>query len=566
MDATPTPTPAQPHARPPADVNYTFNEAELEALTAYGEVRRHEAGAILVHEGDRRVDNLITLSGQTDIFVEGKDGPTRLGWMERGQFSGDIGVLTGQTSLASVTMGEAGEVLHIPFEQFQRLLVENSALSDIFVRTFTARRVFARTRTDAPVIVLGSALDRSVFALRDFLTRHGAPHSWYDPVTDRLGAQILEAKGLQPADLPVVVMGAQRVLIKPTVNDIAAELGSDLLPDGATADVIVVGAGPAGLAASVYAGSEGLTVLTLDADAPGGQAGTSSKIENYLGFPMGVSGRELADRAAIQAQKFGVRLGAPVKASKLQPLEDGAYCVHTEDGRTLKARAVVIATGAQYRRLPIENLEQFEGRGVYYGASPLEAQLCSNSDAVVVGAGNSAGQGAVFLSRTAHSVHVMYRRADIRDTMSEYLVRRLEEAPNIHLHPQTEIDRMIGAEGDETRLAALDLTTPGGPVRLEAGFAFLFIGAAPFTQWLPDAVARDTRGFLKTGLELETLDLVRAGWTLGRMPSVFETSLPRVYAVGDVRAGSVKRVASGVGEGSVVVSHIHSALGEVARD
>jgi thioredoxin reductase (NADPH) len=183
----------------------------------------------------------------------------------------------------------------------------------------------------------------------------------------------------------------------------------------------------------------------------------------------------------------------------------------------------------------------------------------------VVGAGNSAGQGAVFLSRTARSVHVMYRRADIRDTMSEYLVRRLEEAPNIHLHPQTEIDRMIATEGNETRLAAMDLTTPGGPVRLEAGFAFLFIGAAPFTQWLPDAVARDTRGFLKTGPELETLDLVRAGWTLDRMPSVFETSLPRVYAVGDVRAGSVKRVASGVGEGSVVVSHIHGALGEVAR-
>ncbi|MGJ3230496.1 MAG: cyclic nucleotide-binding domain-containing protein [Oceanicaulis sp.] len=275
----------------PADVNYTFSEAELEALKAYGEVRAHDEGALLVAEGDRRVDSLITLSGETHIFVEGPDGPKRLGWMERGQFAGDISVLTGQASLARVTMGKAGEVLHIPFDRFQRLLVENSALSDVFVRTFTARRAFALSRTEAPVIVLGSALDRSVFVLRDFLSRHGAPHTWCDPALDELGRRIVTAKGLADADLPAVVLGAQRVLIKPTVNDLAAELGSDLLPDGAAADVLVVGAGPAGLAASVYAGSEGLSVLTLDAEAPGGQAGTSSKIENYLGFPMGVSGR-----------------------------------------------------------------------------------------------------------------------------------------------------------------------------------------------------------------------------------------------------------------------------------
>lgn len=305
-------------------------------------------------------------------------------------------------------------------------------------------------------------------------------------------------------------------------------------------------------------------MLTLDAEAPGGQAGTSSKIENYLGFPTGVSGRELAERAAVQAQKFGVRLAAPVKAAKLETLESGCYCLETEDGRRLMARAVVIATGAQYRRLPIANLDRFEGRGVYYGASPLEAQLCSGADAVVVGAGNSAGQGAVFLARTARNVHVLYRRADIRDTMSEYLVRRLEETPNIHLHPGAEIDGLLGADGDEDRLAAIDMKTPQGVERLDAGFVFLFIGAAPFIDWLPASVARDSKGFLRTGSDLETLDLVRAGWTLGRMPTAYETSLPRVYAVGDVRAGSVKRVASSVGEGSVVVSHIHAALPEIA--
>ncbi|MEQ8406175.1 MAG: FAD-dependent oxidoreductase [Oceanicaulis sp.] len=552
---------------PPADVNVTLSEADLKALMAYGEVRRHEQGEVLVREGDRRVDNLITLSGQTHIFVEGQDGPTRLGWMERGQFAGDIGVLTGQASLARVTMGEAGEVLHIPFERFQRLLVENSGLSDIFVRTLSARRAFALSRADAPVLVIGSALDRSVFALRDFLTRHGAPHTWCDPVLDSVGARIVEAKQLSDDQLPAVLLGGERVLIRPTVNDLAAEMGSDLLPDGAAADVIIVGAGPAGLSASVYAGSEGLTVLTLDAAAPGGQAGTSSKIENYLGFPTGVSGRELAERAAVQAQKFGVRLAAPVRAARLSPLEDGAWCVETSDGRKLKGRAVIIATGAQYRKLDIEHLETFEGAGIYYGASPLEAQLCGGSEAIVVGAGNSAGQGAVFLAKTAKAVHVLYRRADIRETMSEYLVRRLEETDNIHLHPGAEIETLHPhcPDANAPRLAAVTLKTPGGPERLEATFVFLFIGAAPFTDWLPAELAKDAKGFLKTGGDLQPRDLVRAGWDLERMPSPFETSLKRVYAIGDVRSGSLKRVASSVGEGGVVVGDLHKALGEVTR-
>lgn len=554
-------------ATPPADVNYTLSDAELAQLAAYGEVRRHEEGELLVRPGQQRVAMMVTLSGETHIFVDGAEGPKRLGWMDHGQFAGDIGILTGQASLARVTMGKAGEVLHIPFERFQRLLVENSGLSDVFVRTLSARRAFALSRTDAPVIVIGSALDRSVFALRDFLTRHGAPHTWCDPVLDSLGARIVEAKQLTDDQLPAVLLGGERVLIRPTVNDLAAELGSDLLPDGAAADVIVVGAGPAGLSASVYAGSEGLTVLTLDAAAPGGQAGTSSKIENYLGFPTGVSGRELADRAAVQAQKFGVRLAAPVKASRLSALDDDSWCVETTDGRKLKGRAVIIATGAQYRKLDIEHLETFEGAGIYYGASPLEAQLCGGSEAIVVGAGNSAGQGAVFLAKTAKAVHVLYRRADIRETMSEYLVRRLEEADNIHLHPQAEIETLHPhcPEARTPRLAGVTIKTPNRSERLDASFVFLFIGAAPFTDWLPDTIARDPKGFLKAGGDLEPRDLVRAGWDLERMPSPFETSLKRVYAIGDVRSGSLKRVASSVGEGGVVVGDLHKALAELTR-
>ncbi|MEL6955827.1 MAG: FAD-dependent oxidoreductase, partial [Pseudomonadota bacterium] len=380
----------QREAPPPADVNYTFSETELEQLKPFGKVRAHEKGELLVSEGESRIDMLVTLSGQTDIIVETPDeGPRRVGYMETGQFAGDLGVLTGQASLARVEMGESGELLHIPFDNFQRLLVENSALSDVFVRTLTARRDFGRTRGVASVLIIGDAQDRTVFATRDLLTKHAIPHTWLAPDVDGVAKRIMESRGIDKADLPVCVRGSSQVLVKPTIEDLSKTFGLDLLPDGACADVIVVGAGPAGLAASVYAASEGLSVLTLDTDGPGGQAGTSSKIENYLGFPMGVSGRELAERASVQAQKFGARIASPAKGSQLNREEDGNYCLSLRDGRALKSRAVVIATGAQYRKLPIENLERYEGRGIYYGATPMEAQLCGGQEVAVVGAGNS---------------------------------------------------------------------------------------------------------------------------------------------------------------------------------
>ncbi|MEM9739248.1 MAG: FAD-dependent oxidoreductase [Pseudomonadota bacterium] len=557
----------QRDAPAPADVNYTFSDAELELLRSFGDVRLHQKGELLVQEGDAQIDMLVTLSGQTDIIVEMPDeGARRVGYMEAGQFAGDLGVLAGQASLARIEMGETGELLHIPYENFQRLLVENSALSDIFVRTLTARRTFGRSRGVSSVLIIGDAQDRTVFAARDLLTKHAIPHSWLAPDMDGLARTIMDARGITKQDLPVCVRGSSQVLVKPTIEDLSDAFGLDLLPDGACADVIVVGAGPAGLAASVYAASEGLSVLTLDTDGPGGQAGTSSKIENYLGFPMGVSGRELAERASVQAQKFGARIASPAKGQELNK-EGEDFCLTLRDGRKLKSRAIVIATGAQYRKLPIDNLERYEGRGIYYGATPMESQLCGNQAVAVVGAGNSAGQGAMFLSQSAKEVHIVYRRADIRETMSEYLVRRLEETPNIHLHPEKEISQLHGIDGaapDEDRL--VDVTwknaSTGEETRYPLGYVFLFIGAAPFTEWLPDTICRDERGFMKTGTDLGPAELVRAGWNLDRMPTGFETSWPRIYAVGDVRTGSVKRVASAVGEGSVVVSDIHKALGE----
>ena len=551
----------------PANVNYTFSAAQIEQLKAYGSIQVHDDGALLTEEGQTDQDFLVTLSGETHIFITTPDGPKRLGWMEPGQFTGDISVMTGSASLVRVTMGKAGELLHIKHDRLQDLLVANSELSDIIVQTLTARRAFARNADHGSVIVIGAPQDRLVFTARDLLSKFGIPHRWLSPETDPLAQRMLQAKGIDSADLPVVFRGGSDVLVQPTASEISHAFGFDQLKDGASADVIVVGAGPAGLAASVYAASEGLSVIAIDAGNPGGQAGTSSKIENYLGFPTGVSGQELTERAVTQALKFGVSLTAPVKAASLERVDDG-FAIGLSDGRSISSRAVVIATGAQYQRLPLEHIERFEGRGIYYGATPMEAQLCGGSEVVVVGAGNSAGQGAVFLSGSAAKVHVMYRRADIRETMSEYLVKRLEETPNIVLHAETEISHLHGIEGaDEVDDRLISIShkhrATGATGTCAAPFVFLFVGARPFTRWLPEHMTCDKSGFVQTGTDLANIDLVKAGWPIERMPSEYETSWPRVYAVGDVRAGAVKRVASAVGQGSVVVSHIHSAIAEL---
>ncbi|MEM6492655.1 MAG: cyclic nucleotide-binding domain-containing protein, partial [Pseudomonadota bacterium] len=306
----------------PADVNYTFSAAEIDLIRPYGEVRAHEEGAVLFSEGDRQIDLLVTLSGETHIVVPTKDGPQRLGWMEAGQFTGDVGILAGQATLATTTMGKAGEVLHVSYANLLRLLAESPAISDILIRTFTARRAFQHHRGTGAVVVLGPAYDRGVFTARDLLSKHNVAHNWFDPDQTEIGRRVMEAKGLTAADLPAVVLGESRILVRPGVVELSEALGLDLIPDDASADVIVVGAGPGGLAAAVYAASEGLSVVTVDAEGPGGQAGTSSKIENSLGFPTGVSGRELASRAAVQAQKFGVRMATPAKAAALDRLDD----------------------------------------------------------------------------------------------------------------------------------------------------------------------------------------------------------------------------------------------------
>lgn len=545
----------------PADVNHTFSDAELEELLAFGTVESHRAGDLIIEEGAMAPDCIITLSGHTDIFASTDEGRKRVGWMERGQFAGDLSVLTGQRHLSRVEMGAEGEILRIKYADFQRLIASNSHFSDIFVRVLSARREFSNQRGFAVTIVIGAALDRSVYALRDLLAKHGVAHRWFDPADGPVPAHLLAERDISEDQLPVVILGAADLLVQPTPEQLAAALGLDLLPDGATADVLVVGSGPGGLAAAVYAASEGLTVIALDALAPGGQAGTSSKIENYLGFPTGISGNELARRATVQAQKFGARIAAPVRAASIVRDED-VYCLHLADGRKLRSRAVVVASGAQYQRLPIEGIEAYEGRGIYYGATPMEAQLCGNAEVTVVGSGNSAGQGAIYLASVAKKVYVIFRRKSLRETMSEYLVRRLEDHPNIEIIPSTDVIALHGEDG----LAGLTYRgrETGEEGHCDCRFLFLFLGASPNTGWLPKEMVCDERGFVKTGADIAPMELVKAGWSLDRMPSRYETSWPRIYAIGDVRKGSVKRVASSVGEGSVVVSDIHQALAEVA--
>ncbi len=545
----------------PAAIDVKLSDAELARLEPFGRREQVASGTVLFAEGDRPIDFIVVLEGAVEVSRHTHEGQALLRTMGPREFLGDVSALNGQGAVAHAQACAPSQVLRIAHANLQRLMVEDSGLSDLIVSTFVARRAFLRTQSHAGIAVVGRRYDRQAFEIRDLLDKNNVPHHWLDADDDPETSGILAAAGVGRDALPVIVDG-RGALVQPTLADVAERLGLTLLPDAdEIVDVVVVGAGPAGLAASVYAGSEGLSVATLEARAPGGQAGTSSKIENYLGFPTGVSGRDLAERASVQAQKFGARLAAPLSALSLTR-EDDVYRISCGGDRGVRGRAVVIATGAQYRKLPIEGLERFEGSGVFYGATAMEAQLCSGQDVVVVGAGNSAGQGAVFLSQTACNVHVMYRRADIRDTMSDYLVRRLEATPNIHLHPRTEISALQGCEARLRRVAL----SVGGDSRetMDAAFVFLFIGAAPCTDWLPPSIALDAKGFVHTGGALTPRDLVAAGWTLERMPTAYETSLPRVYAVGDVRAGSVKRVASAVGEGSVVVQAIHAALHDEA--
>jgi len=471
-------------------------------------------------------------------------------------FSGDVDLLSGRPTVVKGRAQGATRVLELGQDHLRRLVQTDAELSEIFLRAFMLRRCALMSRGFGNVVLIGSRHSAGTLAIQEFLTRNNQPYAYIDVDVDAGVQTTFDTFGVGVGDVPVFICRGERVLKKPTTDEVGECLGLNQVNEEVLRDLVVIGAGPAGLAAAVYAASEGLDVLVVESSAPGGQAGSSSRIENYLGFPTGISGQLLASNALVQAEKFGAELVVARTAVRMG-CERRPYRVDIGAGHAVQARTIIIATGVQYRKPDISNLSRFEGLGVYYGATQVEANFCQGEDVIVVGGGNSAGQAAVFLSSFGRNVNGVVRRPGLAESMSRYLIRRIEETPNITLRTQTRIEALEG----NGRLERVSWRHgESGQETVDIGHVFLMTGADPNTGWLGGCVAIDPKGFVKTGPELLPADLAAAQWPLARTPLLFETTLPGIFAVGDVRAGSVKRVAAAVGEGSVCVQLVHKVL------
>jgi thioredoxin reductase (NADPH) len=493
--------------------------------------------------------------------VQHRDGAEQvLVVLRPGQFTGELTVLSGRRGLARLRAGEQGEVLEVDRDQLLALVQTDAELSEIFMRAFILRRVQLVARGAGDVLLVGSTHGGGTLRVREFLSRNGHPYTFVDLDRDAGVQDLLDRFQVSVTDVPVLICCNNGVLRDPSNREIADTLGlNDAIDEAQLRDLVIVGAGPAGLAAAVYAASEGLDVLVVESCAPGGQAGSSSRIENYLGFPTGISGQELAERAYTQSQKFGAQLVIARSATRLACTRK-PHVLELDDGTRIMARGVIIATGAEYRKLELPKVAEFECAGVYYGATFIEAQLCRGEEIVVVGDGNSAGQAAVFLAQSTSRVYLLVRSDGLARTMSRYLARRIEESPAIELRRQTELTALDGDVHLE-RVWWLDRRTGVHECRA-IRHVFVMTGAVPSTRWLADGVTLDAHGYIKTGSDLSPEELAAAEWPLARAPQLLETSRPGVFAIGDVRAGSIKRVASAVGEGSIAVSFVHQVLHE----
>ena len=534
---------------------------QIARLLPVGRRRRFAAGEVIYERGSAKRAFYVLLEGRVEIA-----GSSRLGeeWVtvhEPGEFTGEVDMISGRHSLVGARALDATELLEIDVADLRHIVQTDTELSELFLRAFALRRAYLIANTLGGAVLIGSSHSADTLRLKAFLVRNGHPHVYLDVERDREVDALLEHFRIGPAEIPVrMCRGRDRAMRNPSNAEVAAALGLNRAPDdGHVHDLVVVGAGPSGLAAAVYAASEGLDVLVLETSAPGGQAGSSSRIENYLGFPMGISGQDLADRAFLQAEKIGANL-AVARAAVSLACADRQLRIVCADGGTVQGHAVVVATGAAYRKLTVPDLGRFEGVGVYYGATRVEAQLCGEQEVAVVGGGNSAGQAAVFLSGIARHVHLLVRGAGLADSMSRYLIRRIEESPAITFRPHTQIQALEG-DGRLERIWWRSAAAPAPECR-DIRHVFSMTGADANTGWLGDCLTLDARRFIKTGLDLAPAELEAAQWPLRRRPLQFETSLPGVFAVGDVRAGSMKRVASAVGEGSAVVQLVHNALAE----
>jgi thioredoxin reductase (NADPH) len=533
---------------------------QIERIVAHGRRRSMAAGEVLVEPGDRPVPFFVVLSGEIEIVRATESAETLIAALGPGQFTGEVNMITGRPALARTRATQPGDIIDLGRDQLLDVVQTDAELSEVMMRAFILRRVELIARGFGDVVLVGSTHCAGTLRIKEFLTRNGHPHAFIDLDRESDAQELFDRFHITSADIPVLICRGETVLKNPSNQQIAECLGfNDSVDQTHVRDLLVVGAGPAGLAAAVYGASEGLDVLMLESNAPGGQAGTSSRIENYLGFPTGISGSELTGRAQAQALKFGAEILVAQRATQLA-CERQPYAVQLDAGSRVSARAVIIATGAEYRRLAIPNVSLFEGAGIYYAATPMEQQLCAAEEVAVVGGGNSAGQAAVFLAQTSKHVHLLVRSDGLAATMSRYLIRRIDGNPAITLHARTEI---VALEG-EGRLQRIQWTTGAGAKAEwhDIRHVFMMTGATPNTRWLERCIVLDDKGFVKTGPDLSPEDLAAAAWPLSRPPFLLETSRPGVFAVGDVRGGNVKRVASAVGEGSIAVAFVHQVLSQ----
>jgi thioredoxin reductase (NADPH) len=536
-----------------------LTEAQIERIGKYARPRQVIADEVLYEPGFDTPPVYVVISGAIRIVAVGGKEERVVTTYRSGQFSGELLMIAGRRSIYRCQAVEDGTLLELSPRDLRILIGKDAELSDIIMNAFLTRRLSLKDNGQGNVVILGSKYSADTLVLREFLTRDGHPFSYFDLDSDPVTQDLLDRFGVAIGDIPVVICNNSQVLKNPSTKEVAECLGfNNHIDDSHVRDLIIVGAGPAGLAAAVYAASEGLDVLVVEKAAPGGQAGSSSKIENYLGFPTGLSGQELADRAIAQAEKFGARIMVARSVESLN-CDQRPYRVSLDDGHEISARTIVLAIGAQYNKPALPKLESFSGKGIYYNATFMEAQVCTDERVIVIGGGNSAGQAAVFLAQNTVGVTMLVRSSSLGTTMSRYLIQRIEENPLIQMHYCSELTSLEGGEHLEN-VTWIDKTS-GESFTQAIRHVFVMTGASPRTSWLSKCLSLDSKGFVLTGHDLETATSP-IPWPLARAPHMLETSLPGVFVVGDARSGNVKRVASAVGEGSIVLHLVHQALAE----
>ncbi|HXU64872.1 MAG TPA: FAD-dependent oxidoreductase [Polyangia bacterium] len=539
----------------------TLTDRQIDRIAAVGQRTTVPAGELLFDVGQQNTRFFVVVSGEIEIRQPAAEVDRVIVRHGPGAFTGEINMLSARRSLVRAQTSAPSELIVADREVLRRLVQTDPELSEILMRAFILRRVALLQGASDAMVLIGSRHSADTLRIKEFLSRNGQPFQYEDVETDPSVEALLDRFHVGVNEIPIVVCAAGHVLKNPSIEALASAVGLDATLDpAAVRDVVIVGAGPAGLAAAVYAASEGLDVLVLEATAPGGQAGTSSRIENYLGFPTGISGQALAGRALAQAQKFGAEVAIARTAVRLD-CDTRPYRIYLSDGTEIRTRAIVIATGVRYRTLNVAGLERYDGNGVYHSATHLEGQLCDGQEVVIVGGGNSAGQAAVFLSQIAKRVQILVRGPGLAESMSRYLIQRIECSASIDLQTRSQV---VAAEGDGRleRLTWRHVDT-GQETTRPISSLFVMTGADPNTAWLEGCLLMDEKRFVKTGADLTVDDLAGAGWSRKRSPYLMETSIPGVFCVGDARANSVKRVASGVGEGSICVQLLHRALQEL---